>query len=184
MLFNQILGGQFTSRLNETLREAKGYTYGVRSHFDFRRGAGPFFIGASLESARLADALADLQAEVEALLESRPPTPSELDDARRCLIEGQARHFETPSALVSRYAALFLHDLPPDYHAGLADRLATVTTDAMLVAARRVVRPAEFVTVVVADAETVAGPLERLGWAAIERVGEAKRPSRSDGEPS
>lgn len=171
MLFNQILGGQFTSRLNEVLREAKGYTYGVRSHFDFRRGAGPFSIGASLESARLADALADLRHEVEALLDTRPPTLTELEDARRSLIEGQARHFETPSALVSRYAGLFLHDLPPDYHAGLADRLAEVTIDNLLNAARRVIRPAEFVTVIVADAETVASPLERLGWGPVERIG-------------
>ena len=41
MLVNQILGGQFTSRLNEKLREEKGYTYGVRSHFDTRLGKGP-----------------------------------------------------------------------------------------------------------------------------------------------
>ncbi len=32
-LFNTILGGSFTSRLNQNLREAKGYTYGARSSF-------------------------------------------------------------------------------------------------------------------------------------------------------
>ncbi len=39
-VWNQILGGQFTSRLNAKLREEKGFTYGIRSHFDFRKGPG------------------------------------------------------------------------------------------------------------------------------------------------
>ena len=34
---NGVLGGQFVSRLNLNLREDKGFTYGARSSFDFRR---------------------------------------------------------------------------------------------------------------------------------------------------
>jgi predicted Zn-dependent peptidase len=172
IMFNQILGGQFSSRLNEKLREAKGFTYGVRSRFDFRRGAGPFHISASLQSDRLAEALVDLRTEVKDLLGSRPPTQAELDDARRALIEGQARHFETPSALVARYADLFVHQLPLDEHARLAERLATVTTDSLVAAGHQHVHPDAFVVVVVADAAVVAEDLEKLGWAAVERAGE------------
>jgi predicted Zn-dependent peptidase len=172
LLFNQILGGQFTSRLNAKLREEKGFTYGIRSGFDFRRGPGPFSIGASLQSDRLAEALEDLRREVMALLDDRPPTEAELSDARRALIEGQARHFETPSALVARYAGLYLYGLPPDHHAGFADRLDAVGLEAMLDAARRHVDPSGLVAVVVADAESVAPGLERLGWAAVERLDE------------
>ena len=116
LLVNQILGGQFTSRLNEKLREEKGYTYGVRSHFDTRLGKGPFSITTSLQSDRLADALNDIYHELMALVGGRPPTQAELDDARRALIEGQARQFETPAALVNRYANLFIHGLPPDHY--------------------------------------------------------------------
>jgi predicted Zn-dependent peptidase len=168
MLFNQILGGQFTSRLNSKLREEKGFTYGVRSHFDARRGPGPFSITASLQADRLAEALADLRGEVEALLDHRPPTPGEQEDARRSLIEGQARHFETPSALVSRYAGLFLYDLPRDDHARLAERLLSIDLEAMQAAARRHLDTGAFLYVVVADAASVRGPLEGLGWGEVE----------------
>lgn len=168
LVANQVLGGQFTSRLNAKLREEKGFTYGVRSHFDCRRGAGPFFIGASLQTDRLAEALADLRAEVEALVGDRPPTAAELDDARRALIEGQARQFENPGALVSRYAALFVHDLPPDHHARFAERLEAVTVDTMAAAARRQIEPGALVAVVVADASIVLGPLRALGWGEVE----------------
>ncbi len=92
------------------------------------------------------------------------------------MIEGQARHFETPSALVSRYAGLFLHGLPPDHHSGFADRLEAVTLDSLTEAASRRVDPRAFTFVVVADAEAVAPSLERLGWASIERFDERDEP--------
>jgi zinc protease len=170
LLFNQILGGQFTSRLNAKLREEKGFTYGVRSGFDFRRAAGPFSIAASLQADRLAEALDDLRREVNALFEDRPPTDTELADARRSLVEGQARHFETPSALVARYGGLFLYDLPPDHHSSYAERLGAVDIDSMLRAARRALDPGRLIAVVVADANSVTHGLERLGWADIERI--------------
>ena len=176
MIWNQILGGQFTSRLNAKLREEKGFTYGVRSHFDFRKGAGPFVVSSSLQSDRLAEAIEDLWGEIRGLLFDRPPSASELEDARRSLIEGQARHFETPSALVSRYAGLFLHGLPPDHHAGFADRLGVVTLSSLEEAAIRRVDPRAFVFVVVADADLVAGPLGALGWVSVERYDERDAP--------
>ena len=42
LVLNMVLGGQFVSRLNMNLREDKGYTYGARSSFEFRRAPGPF----------------------------------------------------------------------------------------------------------------------------------------------
>ena len=50
LVLNMILGGQFVSRINMNLREDKGYTYGARTSFDFRRGAGPFVLHASVQS--------------------------------------------------------------------------------------------------------------------------------------
>jgi len=40
-VLNTILGGSFTSRLNQNLRETHGYTYGANSQFAMRRLAGP-----------------------------------------------------------------------------------------------------------------------------------------------
>jgi len=170
LVLNQILGGQFTSRLNRKLREEKGLTYGVRSYFDFRRGAGPFSISASVQTERVAEALDELRRELLELVDDQPPTMHELDDARRALIEGQARQFETPAALVARYASLFLYDLPPDYHARFPERLDGITVESLAATSTRHIRPGELVAVVVASASLVAPSLERLGWAPLELV--------------
>src|SRR5207248_11163852 len=41
---NMILGGQFVSRINLNLREDKGFTYGARTAFEFRRLPSPFVL--------------------------------------------------------------------------------------------------------------------------------------------
>lgn len=169
-LFNHVLGGLFTSRLNEELREKRGLTYGIRSHVEARREPGPFWIGASLQADRLAEALDALRGEVEAILDHRPPTDPEIDDARRSLIEGQARHFEGPAALVSRFGGLNLVGLPPDEHRATPQRLAALTRAEIITAGARRIEPRALTYVVVADAEEVGPQLGRLGWADVERI--------------
>lgn len=170
VLFNQVLGGQFTSRLNEKLREERGFTYGVRSQFECRRSAGPFSIGTSVQSDRLAEAIEDIRAEVRDIVSTRPPTAEELDKARRSLIEGQPRYLETPSALVSRFGSLLVHGLPPEHEAGFADRLARIDRNAVLETAQARVHPDALVIVVVADAAQVRSGLESLDWAETQLI--------------
>lgn len=170
LILNHVLGGQFTSRLNSKLREEKGFTYGIRSHFDGRRGPGPFSVSAALQTDRLAEALDDLRREILALCDDRPPSQAELDDARRSLVEGQARHFETPSSLVSRYAGLFVQGLPLDDHVRFPERLDAVTVDSLRGVASRQLRPDALVAVVVADSALVVEPLKRLEWAEVAVV--------------
>jgi zinc protease len=170
LLFNQILGGQFTSRLNEKLREERGFTYGVRSQFDCRRFPGPFSIGASLQSDRLAEAIEDIRHEVQAILTGRPPTEEELEKAHRSLIEGQPRHLETPSALVSRYGGLLVHGLPAEHEASFAERLARIDRDSLIDAARAAVHPDALIVVVVADAAQVLDRLKSIDWARLDVI--------------
>jgi predicted Zn-dependent peptidase len=166
------LGGQFTSRLNSKLREERGSTYGVRSQFDCRRQPGPFSITTAVGTDRLAEALVDIHQELEALRGDRPPSQDELDSARRALVEGQARHFETPSALVNRCASLVIHDLPVDHEAGFAERLAAVEVELLTAAARERIDPDSLVVIVVVDAAGVLEDLKRLEWAAVELIDE------------
>ena len=169
LILNQILGGQFSSRLNAKLREERGFTYGVRSHFDCRRQPGPFSITTSVQADRLADALDDIHDELEALTGDRPPTQIELDNARRALVEGHARHFETPSALVNRCANLVIHGLPVDHEAGFADRLAAVDLESLAAAGSATISiPTPWSRSSSPTPTLVIDDLKRLEWADVE----------------
>ena len=57
LTLNALLGGQFTSRINRNLREARAITYGARSSFEMRRAGGLFSCDTSVQADATADAV-------------------------------------------------------------------------------------------------------------------------------
>jgi len=167
LVFNTILGGAFTSRLNLNLRERHGFTYGVRSGFAFRRDAGPWTISTAVGTEVTADAVREAVAEVEGLL-SDGPTDEEVEASRDYMAGVFPLQLETTGQIASRIAELIIYDLPEDYHATYRDRIRAVTRDQALEAARRCIRPDEITVVVGGDAKLVRGPLENLGLGPVE----------------
>ena len=82
-VLNTILGGSFTSRLNQNLREAHGYSYGASSRFDMRLSAGPFFAGAGVQTDKTAEALREFFNELTAI--GKPIPADELAKAKAYL---------------------------------------------------------------------------------------------------
>ena len=71
---NTVLGGSFSSRLNQNLREEQGYTYGAGSGFQMRRSQGAFLAVAGVETGTTADALREFFLELEGI---RQPIPDD-----------------------------------------------------------------------------------------------------------
>ena len=66
LVMNAVLGGQFVSRVNLKLREEKGYTYGARTGFDWRRGhVAVRRCRRACTPASTADAIRDSLAEID-----------------------------------------------------------------------------------------------------------------------
>jgi predicted Zn-dependent peptidase len=96
-VLNTILGGSFTSRLNQNLREEHGYAYGAGSSFDMRTGAGPFYAAAGVQTDKTSEALTEFFKELEAI---RKPIPAEeLEKAKNYLALLLPRNFETTQSL-------------------------------------------------------------------------------------
>ncbi len=159
---NLVLGGSFGSRLNLNLRERNGFTYGVRSSFATRRGAGPFTVSTSVESAVTGAAVGEIFKEIEALVE-QGPTEEEVGAATSYLAGVFPLRMETTGQIASRMAGTIVFDLPADYYQSYRDRVREVTRDQAAEAARRHIRPGELCTVVVGEADQVAPALEALG---------------------
>lgn len=158
---NLLLGGSFGSRLNLNLRERNGFTYGVRSSFATRRGAGPFAVSTSVESAVTGAAVREIFSEIGTLVE-QGPTDEEIGAATSYLAGVFPLRMETTGQIASRVAATIVFDLPADYYHSYRDRVRAVTRDQAAEAARRYIRPGELCTVVVGEADEVAPALEEL----------------------
>ena len=171
VLWNAVLGGQFISRLNLTLRQEKGYTYGVRSGFDFRRGRGPFTVQTSVQASATADAVQVVLREVADMCDRLPPTPAELTRAKAAVGRGYPLGFETAQQVARGVAQLALHRLSDDHFERFVPTLDAVDDAAIAGAVARHVRPAALTTVVVGDPEVVVPQFESRG-VAVEIAGE------------
>jgi predicted Zn-dependent peptidase len=168
IVMNAILGGQFVSRINLKLREEKGYTYGARTGFDWRRGLAPFSLQASVHTAATADAIRDSLNELEAIRGPRPPSDTELSLAKASLTRGYPRNFETAHQVARSVAQLVLYGLPDSYFETFVSRVSAVTTADVTRVAHRYIDPDRVTTLVVGDHATIGPSLESLGLGEIQ----------------
>jgi predicted Zn-dependent peptidase len=162
IVLNMILGGQFTSRLNLKLREEKGYTYGVRTLFDCRRGRGPFVAQLAVQTKVTAEAIADAVAEIESIRGQEPPRPEELDLARAGLTRGYPRNFETAEQIARAVVQMALYGLPEDYFEQFVPTVAGMDAARVTAAAGRHLDPARLLTVIVGDQAAIGSSLSGL----------------------
>jgi predicted Zn-dependent peptidase len=172
LLWNAVLGGQFVSRLNLNLRQAKGYTYGVRSGFDFRRDRGPFSVHTSVQTTATADAMIEILREISDLAADRPVTAPELTRAKAAVGLGYPRGFETAQQVARAVVQMSLHELDPDHFEQFVPRLNAVALEAVTDAGRRHVRPDQLTAVIVGDPAQVEPQLAARG-VAFERIEDA-----------
>lgn len=177
-VMNAILGGLFNSRLNLNLREEHGYTYGAHSTFDWRRFAGPFVVGAAVQSDVAADAVREALGELERFGEA-PVSPSELKLALDYLEGVFPIRFETTSAIAGALAGKVMYGLPDDYYDTYRSRVRAVSAADVQRVAREQLKMDELQLVVVADAAVVAGPLAELGVGPMRTYDTERR--RTDG---
>jgi predicted Zn-dependent peptidase len=164
-VMNTALGGSFTSRLNQNLRETKGYTYGASSGFAMRREAGPFTARAEVVAAKTDSALLEFLHELTAI---RTPMPAaELAKTKTYLQLSYAERFETSGDLAREIAALVPVGIPLSSLRQYQSRMAAVTRRDVQRVAQRHLNPASLVIVIAGDTTSLAPALRALNVAPV-----------------
>jgi len=158
-VLNTVLGGSFTSRLNQNLRERNQFSYGAGSRFDMRLAAGPFFAAAGVQTDKTADALREFFNELNAI---RTITPEELVKAKNYVALSFPSEFETIGDLAAHIEDLIVYDLPDDYFENYVANIQAVTAADVERAAAAYIQPARFAVVVAGDRETIEAGIRAL----------------------
>jgi len=113
-VINTILGGRFTSWLNDELRVNSGLTYGARSGFIPFRDGGMFRISTFTKTSTTEEAI-DLALATYARLWEQGIDQATLDSAK-AYVKGQfPPDYETTGQLSSLMADMYLFDFGPDF---------------------------------------------------------------------
>ena len=159
-VMNTILGGSFTSRLNQNLRESRGYTYGAGSRFDMRREAGPFLASAEIVTAKSDSALLEFMKELNGIRQSVPA--DELSRAKRYLQLQLPGNFETTQQIAAALVPVAQYNLPLDYYNNYVQSVEAITQADVSRVAQQYIHPGSLAIVIVGDRKTIEQALKSV----------------------
>ncbi len=166
-VMNSMLGGQFTSRINMNLREEKGYTYGARSGFAFRRGAGPFSASAEVQTFSTKESVVEFMKELNGIRGQIPVTQKELDYNKQSLIRRFPQGFETVGAISNGLGNLIGFGLDESYFNSYIQKVNGVTLDDVSRVANKYLQPDKMAIVIVGDKKVIEAKLKEMNGLAI-----------------
>ncbi len=165
---NALLGGKFISRLNLSLRERHGITYGAQSSFAARQGPGPFVVSTSVATEFTGQAVAETLNELRRL-RVEPVGSDEVADAKSYLLGVFPYTIQRIDGLAQRLEILAVHSLPDDYYDAQIERIHGFHADQVGELAQRHFNPERLAIVAVGPAESLDKQLGGIGSLTLHR---------------
>lgn len=167
-VMNTVLGGSFTSRLNQNLREQHGYAYGASSGFSMRQFAGPFTAAAGVQTDKTVESLREFFKELDAIREPMPA--ADLERGRNYEALGFPSAFETLNGVAGELTSLAVYNLPESFFADYVPKITAVTAADAQAAAQKYIVPGHFAIVVVGDLSKIEAGIRAANFAPVKVI--------------
>ena len=167
---NTALGGSFTSRLNQDLREEHGWSYGAHSRFSFSKAPGIFSAQAAVHTEHTGDALKAMLADIESL--TRDGLTDEEVEKTRLIARGElVESFAGVDAAARRLARHAGIGLPPDHETKASLALDAATKDELKKLAARHIDAKDAIIVIVGPRAKIEPQLKGIGITVLTASG-------------
>ncbi len=167
---NDILGGQFSARVNMNLREDKGWAYGAYTFLQGARGQRPFLVYAPVQTDKTAASITELIGELNSYKSERPATQTELARAVANNTRSLPGAFETGRAVLGSLISSARYGRPWDYPTSLKGQYEALTLAGVAAAANEVVHPESLIWVIVGDRAEFEADVAALDLGPVEVV--------------
>ena len=160
VVMNTILGGSFTSRLNQNLREKNQYTYGAFSAFDFRPSTGPFVASAAVQTNVTDKALVEFTREIRGITDS--VTSAEIARAKNYVALQFPGEFQSVENIARQLADVVTYGLADNYLNNYIGQVMGVTKADVERVAKKYIDPERIAIIVVGDRSQVEQGIRNL----------------------
>ncbi|MEI9919733.1 MAG: pitrilysin family protein [Bacteroidota bacterium] len=161
-VLNQILGGSFSARLMQNLREAHGYTYGASSQLTSDFLVGQFQAGASVRNEVTDSSVFELMNELNRIV-NEPVTDNELLAAKASIAGAFGRSLESPQTIASFAVNTAKYNLPKDYYNNYLKSIDAVSIADVQSTAKQYILPTHAHIVVVGKGSDISDKLKKFG---------------------
>lgn len=160
---NEILGGDFLSRINMDLRETKGWSYGVRSSVQRPQQQASFIVLAPVQTNQTGPSVQVLIDQMSGIMGDNGVSEEELQRTVNGNVLELAGTFERSAAVLDQMQDDVLYGRPSDFAETLADQYEALDAEALTGALREAIDPGEMVWVIVGDAAKIKDQLTPIG---------------------
>ena len=167
---NNVLGGDFTARVNMNLREDKHWAYGANTFIMSAQGQRAFIAYAPVQSDKTAESMLELRKELVAITGPRPPLKPELERVKRSETLSLTGRWETADAVTSSLAQLVSFDLPDSYWDTYAEEVRGLILPELEKAADILIHPDKLTWVIVGDRARIEKEIRALDWGEIRVI--------------
>lgn len=164
-----VSGGSFTSRLNQNLREKKGYTYGAGSRLGNDPNIGWFTMQSSVRADVTGASLQEFLNEI-ARLESGDIEAKEAGKAAEIMRTDMVTNYSTLADLVASGVAAETTKITPAKADEILAYLKTLSSDKLNAASKKFLQKGQALIVIVGDKAEVLKQIEGLGLPAAKVV--------------
>jgi predicted Zn-dependent peptidase len=175
-----ILGGDFTSRINMNLREDKHWSYGAGGFVLGSKEERPFIVYAPVQTDKTAESVSEIRKEISEFTSTRPATSEELEKVKTNQVLKLPGQWETNSSVNSSVRSLIRYDLPDDYYQKYDQNVRNLSVDDIRKVSNDVVRPEKVNWFMVGDRAEIIDKLDELGFDNIVEIdadGNPKKPA-------
>lgn len=157
-----VLGGGFSGRMFQNLREDKGYTYGASTYPANAARFGAIVTTTSARNEVTGGAVKEILNELKRIREKPIPEP-ELSMHRRYLAGNYMLSLESPLSTAQRVQEIDVYGLDEDHYRRYVEELLSVDSELAQELAREHLTASQCVVAVVGKAKEVAPTLSELG---------------------
>ncbi len=165
---NDIIGGQFSARVNMNLREDKGWAYGAYTFLSGAKGQRPWFVYAPVQTDKTSQSMVELMKELNEYKTSRPATATEIERMKLNNTRSLPGSYETASSVLGSLTSSARYGRPWDYPASLTDKFNGLGASDITAAAKEVIHPESLVWVIVGDRAKIEAGVRALNLGPVE----------------
>ncbi|MEM7106129.1 MAG: pitrilysin family protein [Bacteroidota bacterium] len=157
-----ILGGQFTSRINMNLREDKHWSYGAGTFMPDAKGQRMLVAFAQVQGDKTKESIEEIVKEFEMISGDKPITQDEFDKTTQNTILQLPGSWETNAAVMGSLSEIVQYDLPDDYYKNYDQEVRNLTVEQVRELTNKMIKPKDIVYFLVGDQSKVIDKLKEL----------------------
>jgi zinc protease len=169
-----VLGGDFTSRINMNIREDKHWSYGAAAFIQNTRSQRPFLVWAPVQTDKTKESVVEILKEMNDFVGAKPMTTAEFEKTKQNTVLGLAGRWETNGAVNFDVRNMLKYNLADDYYKTYSTKVQGLTLADTQKAAQMVVQPKDLGWFMAGDAAKTLPSLEQLGLEIIQVDAEGK----------